>query len=275
MLNFAETESNEAMAAAIGRRFLLLLEGAIVDFAERKNCSLGLSCGNSCISKAKVCEKLLSPEQLTLYKSLVKANKKGDAAAGEAIGKIRDEQQGKKEPKDVEDGGKKPSVDDSVLAKELAKVPEKDPYNPKLSEITGLVGRESSYAGVTQNTTNSRIFNARDSIDYLKKADADYQAGWLFDHANHMEVLDRSSKDYVDRANYEFTKIWDSAKPEAKQEIAKTFRNSKSVLIKALVARDVPDALPTPETKGAKPKAKQASKKSQKRDSLDDLLDSL
>jgi hypothetical protein len=149
MLDFAETQTNEAMEAAIGRRFLLLLDSAIVDFAERKNYSKGLSCGDSCISKAKVCEKLLSPEQLTLYKSLLKANKKGEAAAGDAIRKIRDEQQGKKKPK----------------AKKTSGIDAKSFEDTALTQIQKL-DKESNLGGLVP------IYKLRDALgDAVSKGD--------------------------------------------------------------------------------------------------------
>jgi hypothetical protein len=96
MLTFAETQSNAAMEAAIGRRFLALLQPGAVDFASGggKKCTTGLSCGSSCISKAKVCVKTLSPEQQAQYKALVKKVKAGDTSAQAEIDGIRKQQQG-------------------------------------------------------------------------------------------------------------------------------------------------------------------------------------
>jgi hypothetical protein len=87
-----------AMEVAIGKRLVTLLKSGAIDFAE-KNCNLGLSCGDSCISKLKVCVKLLTPEQKAQYKALLKSAKSGDGAAVIAIDKIRFDQQAPK-PKD-------------------------------------------------------------------------------------------------------------------------------------------------------------------------------
>jgi hypothetical protein len=72
MLTFAETQSNAAMEGAIGRRLLALIRPGVVDFASGggKKCTKGLSCGGSCISKAKVCIKAMNPAQKQEYRSI-------------------------------------------------------------------------------------------------------------------------------------------------------------------------------------------------------------
>ncbi|MFM2433246.1 MAG: hypothetical protein RLZZ511_4460 [Cyanobacteriota bacterium] len=87
MLTFAETQSNTAMEAAIGRRLLALIRPGVVDFASGggKKCTKGLSCGGSCISKAKVCIKAMNPAQKQQYKALVKAVKAGGEGADKAM----------------------------------------------------------------------------------------------------------------------------------------------------------------------------------------------
>jgi hypothetical protein len=109
MLTFSETQSSEATLAAIGRRFLALVTISTIDFAEGKpgkNCLKGLSCGDSCISKLKICVKAMNPEQVSLYKSLLKSVKAGDANAQKAIDKIKG-----KQPAKLSGAGKKPTAD--------------------------------------------------------------------------------------------------------------------------------------------------------------------
>jgi Protein of unknown function (DUF935) len=86
MLTFAETESNVAMEGAIGRRLLALIRPGVVDFASGggKKCTKGLSCGGSCISKAKVCVKALNPVQKQQYQSILKSVKAGQEGADKA-----------------------------------------------------------------------------------------------------------------------------------------------------------------------------------------------
>ncbi len=87
MLTFAETESNVAMEGAIGRRLLALIKPGVVDFASGggKKCTKGLSCGGSCISKAKVCVKAMNPAQKKQYGEIVKAVKAGGEGADKAM----------------------------------------------------------------------------------------------------------------------------------------------------------------------------------------------
>jgi predicted Ser/Thr protein kinase len=82
MLKFAETQSNAAMEVAIGRRLLALIRPSVLDFADGgKKCTKGLSCGGSCISKAKVCVKALNPVQKKQYQSILKSVKAGEEGA--------------------------------------------------------------------------------------------------------------------------------------------------------------------------------------------------
>jgi hypothetical protein len=87
MLTFAETQSNAAMEGAIGRRLLALIQPGVVEFASPggKKCTKGLSCGGSCISKAKVCIKAMNPAQKQEYRSIVKAVKAGGDGADKAL----------------------------------------------------------------------------------------------------------------------------------------------------------------------------------------------
>ena len=46
---------------------------------KKKNCIKGISCGNSCISSSKVCEKLLGPEEKALFNRMKKHASSADA----------------------------------------------------------------------------------------------------------------------------------------------------------------------------------------------------
>lgn len=221
MLTFAETESNAAMEGAIGRRLLALIRPGVLEFAggAGKKCSKGLNCGGSCISKTKVCRKGMNPEQLKLHKATLAATLKTKRASGGG---------GQASP---------PVTPQAAPTDALQQIPKQDPYNPELSVRTPI-GRETSYAGVNQDTTNSRIFGARDEAKYFSGYDKDTQVGWLNDHIAHMQVLG-GPKAYTDRAKYDFDQIWSKASPEAKSEIADRNRDSSSPIVQALINRDV------------------------------------
>jgi hypothetical protein len=94
-LQFSEIGSTEAIEAAIGRRVLLLLNPA--DFAEADNCKTGLSCKGACISRLKACLAEMLPEQVRLYKGLLRRARGGDEEARSQADTIRIEQQKKKD----------------------------------------------------------------------------------------------------------------------------------------------------------------------------------
>ncbi len=104
MLTFAETQSNVAMEGAIGRRLLALIRPGVVDFASGggKKCTKGLSCGGSCISKAKVCIKAMNPAQKKQYGAIVKAVKAGGDGADKALEDFKATLGGKKVDAKVE-----------------------------------------------------------------------------------------------------------------------------------------------------------------------------
>jgi ParB-like nuclease domain len=96
-----------AVYEQIGRRFVELAGEA--EFAapkkntgaiKAKKCMTGLSCGGSCVSKMKICKRILSIEQQKRLKELKKRLKSGDLDAAKGIEELRQEQQGiKEEPK--------------------------------------------------------------------------------------------------------------------------------------------------------------------------------
>jgi hypothetical protein len=75
------------MEGEIGRRLLALIRPGVVDFASGggKKCTKGLSCGGSCISKAKVCIKAMNPAQKKQYREIVKSVKAGGEGADKAM----------------------------------------------------------------------------------------------------------------------------------------------------------------------------------------------
>ncbi len=130
MLTFAETQSNAAMEAAIGRRLLALIRPGVVDFASGggKKCTKGLSCGGSCISKAKVCIKAMNPAQKQEYRTIVKAVKAGGEGADKAM-------------KDFK-AGLKPEVSDAEKELIAAKADKKKAVAP--AEVKAETAKEYS-----------------------------------------------------------------------------------------------------------------------------------